>query len=222
MNKLVFVVRALFVAAVSASTVTSALSQERESASKSIQFEGRQWITNLPGKVSVQEFHGRSALSVRGSLGNYVYLRDSEFLDGTIEVDMAVESRGIAGIAFRGNTEGTRIDKVCFLFVGDDGSAGDNPVRQAVISRRDGSLCVLRLRPSGENKTGPSVRHDEWFQAKIVVAGTRIEVFLNDGDEPVFVVEKMLDVSGPGTVGVWGRGAHFADFRFTPSKPKRS
>jgi hypothetical protein len=141
MNKVVLAASGLFATLVAASTVTNALSQERGSApsdNKTIQFEGKVWGTDLAENVAVQEFKGRSALSVRGSLGNYVYLPSSSFVDGTIEVDVAVEGRGAAGIVFRGSADGTRSGKVCFLFVTDGGSTSENPVRQAVISRRDG------------------------------------------------------------------------------------
>ncbi len=222
MNKLGFAITAMLAAAVCSSAVRGAFADEREPTHKTVKFEDTQWVTSLADKVVVQDFRGRSALNLQGSLNNYVYVQDSSFRDGTIEVDIAVEARGTAGIGFRGSTDGTRCDKVCFLFIADTGGTGENPVRQAVISRRDGLLCVLRLKPERESDAGPTVRHEEWSHVKLVVVGSRLEVFLNNGDEPVFVIERMLDASGPGTVGVRGRGVHFSNFCFVPSTPESS
>ncbi len=223
MSKLGLAIGTLFAVAVSVVAATNAVAQGQRSTPsdhKTILFEGKRWVTDLADKVTVRGFKDRSALSMRGSPDSYVYLPDSGFLDGTIEVDIAVESRGVAGIGFRGSADGTRVDKVCFLFAGHAGDVSESLVQQAVVTRQDETMCVLRLQSSGGNKAGLSVKREEWFRARIVIVGARIQVFLNDGAEPVFVVDKMLDFAGKGTVGVWGRGANFADFRFTPSAPK--
>ncbi len=183
---------------------------------KTVRFEGKQWITDLAKEVTVEEFKGKTALHVRGEEQSYVYLPGTDFQDGTIEVDVA--ARVFSGIGFRGRQDGTRIEKVYFRPFNAGTAKHQNTVQYAVTGRGDGTWGYLRKNFPGKYETGADIKVFEWFHAKLVIRGTEVKVYVNDGEAPVLVVDNMLDGISQGTVGVWGWDSYFANFRYTPSE----
>jgi hypothetical protein len=181
-----------------------------------IDFEGRRWEFDSIHNVSVEEYEGKTSLWVQGRANAYVHLPDAQFRDGSIEVDIAAQPRFCPGVGFRGRSDGQWCDKVMF------GPARRSPMNegslfeQAVITRREGTLVLLRLGMSGEGERGKQFDLFRWFHVKIVVRGQGVQVYVDDSREPVIVADKILDDCGHGTVGVFGNRFYFANFHYTP------
>ncbi len=178
---------------------------------KSVEFQGRRWVADSVSSISLAEFKGRPALSARGGVHTWVFLPEVDFRDGTIEVDLAAGPRGIPGIGFRGSDDAERVDRVTFTSSPSASSTAESRVEQAVITRRNGTLLVLRM-ARREKPRG-------WFHVKLVVVGSKVAVYVDGSKEPVLVVDKMLDKKGHGHVGVWGlHDVYFTNFRCTPAE----
>lgn len=197
---------------------TFAATFEPTSERQTIEFEGKQWVTNLADEVTIVEHRGTTALRVRGRNDTYVYLADVEVQDGTIEVDIANEPRSKPGVGFRGCYGGTRYDKIVFSRRGGRTGDGNEVVEQAVVTRRDGTFVFLSIRIPERDDVGGKPNLDEWFHVKIVFHGKDVEVYLNGSNKPCIEVGAMFDDLGAGTLGVCGTGFCFANFRYTPSE----
>jgi hypothetical protein len=196
----------------------SAAECEPDSERHTIEFEGRQWVTNLARKVTVEEYQGTTALCVRGRHDAYVYLADVELQDGTIEVDIATEPRSTPGIAFRGRDGGNWCDKI--LLARWMGTPRDNAdvVEQVVFTRRNGTLGLLRVRVPVRDGVGGNPDLYEWFHVKVAFRGREVKVYLNGSQDPCVEVGSMFDEIGKGTLGVCGTDFYFANFRYTASE----
>jgi hypothetical protein len=60
----------------------------------------------------------------------------------------------------------------------------------------------------------------EWTHVKIVVAGARAELFVNNAAQPCLIVKEMKAGDSTGPVALWiglGTDAYFANLKITPS-----
>ena len=181
---------------------------------QTIEFEGKTWHTPA-ATLAVGEFKGKTALHVVGRTQSYVFLPEVEFQDGTIEVDIA--SSIFSGIGFRGRENGKRAEKVYFRPQNSGTAKHANSVQYSVIGRRDATWRYLRTKFPVKYEAAADLKKNQWFHTKLVVKGTEVKVYVDDGPEPVLVVDPMLDGVTMGTVGVWGYNSYFANFKFTPS-----
>jgi hypothetical protein len=63
------------------------------------------------------------------------------------------------------------------------------------------------------------IPRDRWLHVKIEVEGLRGRVYLDNSTEPLLVITDLKKGYGKGSVGLFANamGAHFSDFKFTPS-----
>jgi hypothetical protein len=172
------------------------------------------WETNVKGKP---------ALFTPAA----IWFDDIRFSDGTIECDILGKSspRGsnFLGIGFRGANDST-YDVVYFRPFNFRAENPENS-RHAVqyVSHPQWTWQKLRAEKTGqyEKPIVPPPDGDHWFHAKIVVAGKKVSVFVNDATEPSLVVETLNDRTS-GRVGIWGGdagdGGYFANLKITPAK----
>ena len=166
---------------------------------------------------------GKAALFARGN----IWLEGVNFSEGTIECDILGKSmpRGsnFPGIAFHGADE-TTYDCVYFRpfnFRAPNPENASHAVQY--ISHPQWTWQKLRAEKAGqfEKPITPPLDGDAWFHAKIVVAGKKVSVFVNDATTPCLEVEKLMDRTS-GRIGIWGgdggEGGHFANLKITPKK----
>ena len=170
------------------------------------------WDTNVKGKA---------ALFTTGA----VWLDGVEFSEGTIECDILGKSQprgsNFPGIAFHG-ADDTTFDCVYFRpfnFRAENPENASHAVQY--ISHPQWTWQKLRAEKTGqyEKPITPPPDGDAWFHAKIVVAGRKVSVFVNDATKPSLEVEPLNDRTG-GRIGIWGgdagAGGHFANLKITP------
>ncbi|MEL6276031.1 MAG: hypothetical protein AAFU03_13095, partial [Bacteroidota bacterium] len=73
--------------------------------------------------------------------------------------------------------------------------------------------------------TGPgyatpiSYHYDDWTHVKIVVSGSRAEIYLNGVTQPAIYLPNLHRKPQVGGIGVWGRDGYFANFRYSTAEP---
>ncbi len=173
---------------------------------ESISFDSERW--QLGPASRIEEFLGRKALTLTGT----VFLKDVEFENGVVEVDLAFkEGRIFPTIVFRRQDE-------------------ENYEEFYVRPHKSGQPDALQYTPSfnglsawqlyyGEGCTNAwTFSPNEWIHIKLEIAGTQARVYIGEGKSPALVINDLkhgrtkgglgLKVTGP--IGV----AYFADFKY--------
>lgn len=157
------------------------------------------------------------------SLSGTVWLKDTEFSSGTIEIDLRgkdVFQQSFIGIAFHG-TDTTVTDIIYFR---PFNFRAEDPVRRIhavqYVSAPEFSWHKLRTEKNGvyEKAVNPAPAATDWFRARIVVDDKTINVFVNDATTPSLTVNKLNDRK-TGMMGLWNEGLP-GDFANLSIRPK--
>ena len=152
------------------------------------------------------------------------YVAGLELADGVIEFDVrgrAGDQSSFVGVVFHG-VDGETHDGVYFRSF-NFGHENPEKRRHAVqyIAHPDWPWFRLRKERTDEFEKGvtPEPKSTGWFHARVVLAGGRVRVFVNDAVEPSLDVPKLNDRRS-GRVGVWFSGfGDIANLRITPAAP---
>lgn len=167
--------------------------------------------------VSVLSDGARKGLRLSEHPGDGVaYLDGVEFATGTIEVDVRgkdVLQQNFVGIAFHG-VDGTTFDAIYFRpfnFRTADPARRVHAVQY--ISSPGYDWQRLRTEHPGvyEQPVNPAPDPNGWFHARVVVAGSKVNVFVGDATEPSLVVTP-LNQRTKGRVGLWVGNNSGGDF----------
>ncbi len=180
----------------------------------SLEFQGNRWAVGRSEQASVEEFKGKRCLHVQGKEESFVYLPEVSFTDGTIEVDIA--SSTFSGIGFHGSKDGKVAHKVYFRPFNSGTEKHENTVQYSMMGQPEFGWRALRKKSPGKYESGADIRENEWFHVRLEIEGGRVEAYVSDAPKPVLVVERLLDDSRTGKIGVWGWDSYFTNFRFTP------
>lgn len=152
-----------------------------------------------------------------------VYVAGVELANGTIEFDVRgkdVQGQSFVGVAFHGVDGGTyeAIYFRPFNFRTEDPARRLRAVQY--ISHPTYIWQKLRAEHPGvyEKPVNPPPDPSDWFHARVVVAGSKVSVFVGDAAEPSLVVTRLSE-RPKGLVGLWvgnGSGGDFANLRIRP------
>lgn len=177
-----------------------------------VDFESDRWLIQDP-KAKKEEHLGRRSLFL--SAGGFASLKDIDFEDGTIEVDVAMSGApAFPGMVFR------------------------------IVSREEHEEVYLRPHHSGHddatqyvpgfqgahpwqiyNGKGATaaveIPRDQWLHIKIEVTGLVARVWLGTAAEPVLVITDLKRGYSKGSVGVTcgAQGAYFSNFSYSVAPP---
>ena len=214
-----------------ADEIINALDQHADS----ISLEMPDKLKLLNVKTETVTFKGRKALRVldaappaTGDEGRLVILSNTDFQDGTIEVDLAGElgpgasdtARGFVGIAFRVAADASRFE--CIYLRPTNGRAEDQLRRNhsvQYISIPGFPWELLRKDFPGKYETYVDLIPGEWTRVKINVRGKGARLFVNGVEQPTFLVDELKQGQTRGAVALWigpGTLAHFANLRISP------
>lgn len=158
--------------------------------SNSVDFDSDKWIMVNAKKV---DHLGRKAL-----MGT-AYLKDVEFGNGVIELDMAVARRtSYPGVVFRmrGSLEHERF----YIRPHRAGLYAD--AIQYVASFNGVDSWQLY---NGPGKTAAlEVPYDAWFHVKLEVKGSQARIFVNNSEQPSLVITELQHGTSKGTIGLMG------------------
>jgi hypothetical protein len=222
MNKRVF--QLSLVAALGLCTAAGVAGQRRTIEPDLVRLAGGQGLQLYNRSVSAVSDGARNGLRLSEQPGDGVaYLDGVEFANGTIEVDVRgkdVLQQSFVGIAFHG-VDGTTHDAIYFR---PFNFRTEDPARRAhavqYISRPIYDWQKLRAEHPGvyEQPVHPVPDPNGWFHARVVVAGSKVSVFVGNATEPSLVVNR-LSPRTKGLVGLWvgnNSGGDFANLSIRP------
>ena len=163
-------------------------------------------------------------------VGQLAVVQGLDFLNGTIEVELAGApepgagegARGFVGIALRLQKDLLTYD--AFYLRPTNGRVEDQERRNRsvqYISHPDWPWFRLRKETPGRYESYVDLVPGQWTKIRIDVAGTQARLYVHGSDQPTLVVNDVK--SGPdarGGVALWlepGTVAHFRNLTVTPS-----
>ena len=180
----------------------------------------------LAGRTSaVVDTNGKHALRMIevAPIMGLVWLKDYDFSDGTIEVDLLGRTQPVqgsfVGVAFH-VADAQTYEAVYFRpfnFRVADSTRHSHAVQY--VSHPAFPWQRLRSEHPGQYEAAvtPEPDGDQWFHVRVVVARPRVSVFVNDATAPALVVSELSD-RARGSVGLWvgeGSAGVFANLRVT-------
>ena len=156
----------------------------------------------------------------------FAKLIDSNFKNGVIEVTVLSKflddapdfARGFIGIAFRIDENNSRFEG---LYIRPTNGRADDQLRRnrstQYFSYPDFKFDRLRNESPGKYESYADMGLDEWIKIKIEVKDEKARLYLNDGKQPVLVVNDLKHgVDASGSIGLWvdiGTDGYFTDLR---------
>ena len=170
---------------------------------------------------------GRTVARLDARAGDGGVLFDGVLLgEGVIEVDLKgkdVAQQSFLGIAFH-VVDWTTLDAVYFRpFNFRAGAAEQRAHAVQYVSHPANTWQRLRAERPGqfEQPIDPPPDPNDWFHARIVLGGGRVEVFVNGAAKPSLAVDD-LGAAKSGGVALWvgnGSDGAFANLKITPTAP---
>ncbi len=161
----------------------------------------------------------------------YAKLKDFEFKNGTIEVDVYSKllpdapeyARGFIGIAFRIHEEDSRYESI---YIRPSNGRCEDQIRRnhsvQYYAYPDHKFNTLRSTSPEKYESYADMGLEEWIKMKIVVKDIKAELYLNDSMYPVLIVNDLKNGICTGSIALWseiGTDAYFKNLRIT-HKPK--
>jgi len=190
-----------------------------------------------PHKVIAElvTFKGRQALKVTDAIANtgegnedrLVVLADSEFSDGTIEVELSGEpgpgasgqARGFVGVAFHVGLDLSSFE--AFYLRPTNGRAPDQVRRNhsaQYISFPEYPWQRSRRETPEKYESYVDLLPGEWTNVRIEVRGESARLYVHGNEQPTLLVNDLKLGARTGLIGLWigpGTVAHFANLRVT-------
>ncbi len=197
-----------------------------------IPLDSTERLKPVNSKVESVTYKGRKAIRVAdtapdGTLDDarLVVVTGTQFQDGSIEVDVAGDriagasetARGFVGIAFRVAHEGPPFE--AFYLRPLNGRSDDQLQRNhsaQYISSPEFPWNRLRKEFPGKYESYVDLVPGEWTKIKIEVKGEKARLFVNDGTEPILIVNPLLHGDTKGAIALFisvGSVAHFTNLR---------
>jgi hypothetical protein len=181
--------------------------------------------------AAVVTYQGKEAarLTDREGGGGLALIKDSLFKDGVIEVELAGKpsagafagARGFVGIAFRVQGGGSKYE--CIYLRPTNGRADEMARRNhstQYVSEPEWPWDRLRKESPGVYESYVDLEAGAWTRYKIVVRGTRAELYVHEAAQPCLIVKDLKLGDSAGAVALWvgpGTDAYFANLKVTPA-----
>jgi hypothetical protein len=179
------------------------------------------------GNAEIVDHHGRRAVHFvklpdhPKSYSIFAIISDSDFKDGTIEVDIAgspgkdadAANRGFIGLAFRVQDHGARSE--IFYLRPTNGRADDQLRRNHSVqyeSEPDFPWNRLRAENPGVYESYADLEPDIWTRMKIVVTGQKAQLYINGASQPCLIVNDLKLGEAHGPIALWAEGETDAYF----------
>ena len=171
-------------------------------------------IATYNGRRALHMLNDDSMMSSSGPSGgeSLAIVKDTDFKDGTIEVDLVgmprqgsnSQSRGFVGIAFRIQGSGEKFENFYLRFT--NGRADDQLRRNhsaQYTSFPDFSWSRLRQENPGVYESYVDIEENAWTKVKIVASGTKAKLYVNGAEQPCLIVKDLKLGDTHGRVALW-------------------
>ena len=140
-----------------------------------------------------------------------VVLRDVPFADGTIEFDVELEDFFLTAIYFR-RQNGKHAELFYVRTYRADDPTGPDAIQYTELTK---GVALWDLHPRYQ---GPAdIKKEGWNRIKLVIAGQRMLVYVNNMNEAVLNIPELSGPSGPGSIAFEGGGV-IANLVVTPGR----
>jgi hypothetical protein len=184
-------------------------------------------------KVEDVSYKGKRAVRVIASDSEetMAILKDSDFQNGVIELDIAgttlptasTTARGFIGLAFRVRmADSVRYE--CFYIRPTNGRAEDQLRRNhstQYISHPKYTWFKLRDENPGVYESYTDLIPGEWTHIKIEVTGDKARLYVNGASQPCLIVQDLKYGISSGSIALWvgpGTDGYFADLKIQSGK----
>ena len=166
-------------------------------------------------KLESVDYQGKRAIKVveDGSVQNgeaYAVVRNTEFHNGTIELELAgrpgasagPDARGFIGLAFR-----LRDNKFEYIYLRPTNGRADDQVRRnhstQYSSFPDFDFARLRKESPEKYESYVDLQPGAWTRCRVVVDGTTARLFVHGAEQPALVVTDLKLGDSTGGVALW-------------------
>jgi len=172
-------------------------------AQETLDFESDRWIM---ANAEVVQHLGRSCLM------GVAYLKDVEFENGVIEVDIAVSGeRSYPGVIFRMQSP---LDFERFYIRPHRAPYYPDALQYTHVINGVASWQLCQ----GDGFTAlAEIPENQWIHLKLEISGTQARVYFGDDEHPVLVIPHLKHGKSIGSLGLMGprdKTAYFSNFRF--------
>jgi hypothetical protein len=176
-------------------------------------------LVTVDGQAEVVTYRGRRALHLAPTAGHenadedmIAIVTGPDFKDGTIELDVAgtpragapESMRGFIGVGFRVQEQGARGE---YIYLRPTNARCDDQLRRnhstQYVSTPDYPWQRLRQETPGVYESYVDLDAGAWTKMKIVVSGTKAQLFVNDADQPALIVNDLKLGETHGQIGLW-------------------
>ena len=155
----------------------------------------------------------------------YAKVKDLDFQNGTIEVDVYSKllpdapdyARGFIGVAFRIKEDDTEYESI---YIRPTNGRCDDQVRRnhsvQYYAYPNHKFNTLRVTSPEKYESYADMGLEEWIRMKIVVNATKAELYLNDSNYPVLIVNDLKNGIRSGAIALWsevGTDAYFKNLK---------
>jgi len=192
-----------------------------------------QSVDRLTGQnvaIAQASFKGRSAVQLiaapdAANASSYAVVKDTSFLNGTIEVDLAGQpaagagagARGFIGIAFRIQADG----RYEYIYLRPTNGRADDQVRRnhstQYSAHPDFDFARSRKEAPEKYESYVDLEPGQWTRIRIEVQGERARLFVHGQSQPTLVVNDLKSgAQARGAIALWidsGTIAHFRALR---------
>jgi hypothetical protein len=155
----------------------------------------------------------------------YAKVKELSFQNGSIEVDVYSKllpdapdyARGFIGVAFRIKEDDTEYESI---YIRPTNGRCDDQVRRnhsvQYYAYPNHKFNTLRVTSPEKYESYADMGLEEWIRMKIVVNGTKAELYLNDSNYPVLIVNDLKNGIRSGAIALWsevGTDAYFKNLK---------
>jgi hypothetical protein len=173
-------------------------------------------LTGKNVSIAQTNYKGRSAIQVIATpaapnASSYAVVKDTQFSNGTIEVDLAGQpaagagggARGFIGIAFRLQGDG----RYEYIYLRPTNGRADDQVRRnhstQYSSHPDFDFARSRQEAPEKYESYVDLQPGVWTKYKIEVDGRKARLYVNGTEQPCLIVNDMKLEPGEGGVALW-------------------
>ena len=155
----------------------------------------------------------------------YAKVKELSFQNGSIEVDVYSKllpdapdyARGFIGVAFRIKEDDTEYESI---YIRPTNGRCDDQVRRnhsvQYYAYPNHKFNTLRVTSPEKYESYADMGLEEWIRMKIVVNETKAELYLNDSNYPVLIVNDLKNGIRSGAIALWsevGTDAYFKNLK---------